>query len=364
MDFEFDESYIRRQLKQDEFIIWRGIPDKGVPIHFIDIVLSVFGMIILGFAVALWKTNFILEFSDVIYLGLAILITLIGSYFLFIRYFVEMWKRTKIYYLLTNQRLFITLGSRVHVVANHNVKNADIKYHRNDHVSVYFKDQPREVEKEAGLSFGCYALLNIANGQHVIDLMKNERPVESLPQVSSTQTKSLHLQNEEVILWKGVPAKGNLYYAKEFLLSLSGLAGVIFFGSIAFVGIGFEGLIESFPFSILPLIPLGFSCYVMFIRFIVEAIRRKDISYILTNKRLLIRYKEKEKTYFKKDLYAKEVTYYKNGNALIQIDRSNNIRVNNVPVNGYFAGMSDVDKALLNIENPKDVLSLMSQMEE
>lgn len=364
MDFEFDESYIRRQLKQDEFIIWRGKPDKGVPLNFVDILLSVFGLIILGFAVALWKTNFILEFSDMIYLGLAILVTLIGSYFLFIRYFVEMWKRSKIYYVLTNQRLFITLGSRVHVVANHNVKNADIKYHRNDHVSVYFDGQPCKQTREAGLSLDCLSLLNIANGQYVIDLMKNEKPIEALQQVSASQTNNVTLQQEEVILWQGAPASGNLYYAKEFLLSLSGLAGVGFFGSIAFVGIGFEGLIESFPFSILPLIPLGFSCYVMFIRFIVEAIRRKDISYILTNKRLLIRYKEKEKTYFKKDLYAKEVTYYKNGNALIQIDKSNNIRVNNVPVNGYFAGMSDVDKALLNIENPKDVLSLMSQMEE
>ena len=68
------------------------------------------------------------------------------------------------------------------------------------------------------------------------------------------------------------------------------------------------------------------------------------------------------KTYFKKDLYAKEVTYYKNGNALIQIDRSNNIRVNNVPVNGYFAGMSDVDKALLNIKTT--VMQLVSDIKK
>ena len=90
MDYEFDESSIKHQLKQDEFIIWRGKPDKGLNFHFIDLILSVFGIFILGFAIALWRTSYLLDFSDMIYLGLAVLLTCLGLYFLFVRYFVEM----------------------------------------------------------------------------------------------------------------------------------------------------------------------------------------------------------------------------------------------------------------------------------
>lgn len=364
MDYEFDESSIKHQLKQDEFIIWRGKPDKGLNFHFIDLILSVFGIFILGFAIALWRTSYLLDFSDMIYLGLAVLLTCLGLYFLFVRYFVEMMKRSKIYYVLTNQRLFITFGSSVHVVENHNVKNASIKYHKNNHVSVYFDAHMQKQRREAGLSFDCLSLLNIANGQHVIDLMKSDNPVESLRQIPETQANEYRLQDEEVILWQGAPAEGNLIQSNDLLLSLIGIVIMIVCSFMAISNLGLDGIIESLPITIIPFIPVIFGCYLLYVRFIVEAIRRKKLTYILTNKRLLIRYKDKEKTYFKKDLYGINVKYYKNGNATIQIKETKDFRINQIYIEGYISGLSSVDIVLLNIENPEHLLSLMEQMEE
>lgn len=172
------------------------------------------------------------------------------------------------------------------------------------------------------------------------------------------------LEEGEYILWKGTPAKGNLYCEADLVPSAF---GAIWTGALVYITItrmGLDGIILNLPITLIPIFMFFAGLYITFIRFIVESYRRNKIIYIITNKRLMIGYGNKVISYFKNQIDTNNIYFYPNGNALIIINLDSSIPFNNVRGDGYVAGISEYSSALVNIEDVNHVLSLINQMED
>lgn len=124
------------------------------------------------------------------------------------------------------------------------------------------------------------------------------------------------LANDEYIIWKGKPEKGNLFTGEDIFLipfSIVWCAGALTWTSVAF---------SDF---VLPFIPIGlfFSAVGLYIsvgRFIHKAYRRKNTRYAITNKRVLTCYKNRINMLNRGGILQVNLKILRNGNGSITFE--------------------------------------------
>jgi len=163
-----------------------------------------------------------------------------------------------------------------------------------------------------------------------------------------------YLGNNEYILWKGMPEKGNLFTKRELLNSLMGvgiLVFMIFWISSAFASGGMFGLL-GIPMVLVAL-------YHIFGRYIVMAFTRKQLRYVITNRKIIRARGKKVDFLSGTNLPPYQTEVYSNGCGSIYFriqDMSTApIQNNSRSYNGF---------SIINISDPMAVQAALERMEK
>ena len=123
-----------------------------------------------------------------------------------------------------------------------------------------------------------------------------------------------YMVNDEYILWKGRPEKGNIFTGREFVMipfSIFWLSFSIFWEIMAIRrGNSLFLVLWGLPF-------VGIGLYLVFGRFIQTAYLRNKTFYVITNKKILIKRGKQIEIHDGRDLPPMDITIHKNGNGTI-----------------------------------------------
>lgn len=124
---------------------------------------------------------------------------------------------------------------------------------------------------------------------------------------------------DEYVLWKGKPGKGNLFSSKDrgiLPFALIWLAFSLFFESTIIMA---EAPITFVLFG-LPFVLIG--VYLLYVGFFRRAFARKNMLYVVTNKKLIINVGNDIEMYQAEELPPMKIQMYKNGNGTIYFSSS------------------------------------------
>ncbi len=121
-----------------------------------------------------------------------------------------------------------------------------------------------------------------------------------------------YMGQDEQILWKGRPEKGNLILKEDlFLIPFS----VFWLGFAVFWVFGAAQSGGFFALFGLPFVAVG--CFMLFGRFFYKSAKRNETYYVVTNKKLIIKTNRNVKIYMAGDLPPMKIEIHKNGNGTI-----------------------------------------------
>lgn len=127
-----------------------------------------------------------------------------------------------------------------------------------------------------------------------------------------------YILNDERILWKGRPEKGNLFTSREYVMlpfSLIWLSFSLFWEWAALNSVKNREAPLFIALWGLPFVGIGL--YLLIGRFIQEAYLRGKTFYVITNKKIIIKRGNKIKMHDGKDLPPMDIEIHKNGNGTI-----------------------------------------------
>ena len=127
---QYNNSHIfNTYLQSDEYIAWRGQPEKGFVLSAQDLIMIPFSIFWLGFAL-FWEWGAIQSGIPFMMIwGLPFIA--VGLYMLFGRYIYGAYLRGKTHYAVTNRRLIIIKGSRVMIYDAKDLPPMTLRMHKN-----------------------------------------------------------------------------------------------------------------------------------------------------------------------------------------------------------------------------------------
>lgn len=156
-----------------------------------------------------------------------------------------------------------------------------------------------------------------------------------------------YMSNDEYIVWKGKPGKGKLFKAEDIFLipfSIIWCGGALVWTSIAISEKIFTFILIGIFFSIVGL-------YISVGRYIHKIYRRKNTRYIITNKKVLICYKNKISTLNRSCIFQMNMKTYKNGSGNITFE-------DNQPFSKNEDGFLDFLSEKVSLQNIPEVYSV------
>lgn len=106
---EIVEDILKRELANDENLLWSSQPKQGIVFRGSDFFMIPFSIMWGGFAIA-WETTAIIGGAPFFFWVFGIPFVLLGIYFIFGRFKVDELLRKKTYYGITNKRIIIASG--------------------------------------------------------------------------------------------------------------------------------------------------------------------------------------------------------------------------------------------------------------
>ena len=136
--YEFDHFY-QSYLSENEFVVWKGKPEKGNYLTSQDWFAIPFGLFFLGFSL-FW------EFSA-LSMGAPFFFSLFGLFFvgngLYLsvgRFFHAAALRPQSFYVITNKKLLIKRGSAITIYTAANLPEMNIHLHKNGNGTITFTE--------------------------------------------------------------------------------------------------------------------------------------------------------------------------------------------------------------------------------
>lgn len=360
-----DERYIDAQrlltkhLIENEYVIWEGQPGMRHLLNVESVFVSlVTGGFFGGFAIALFSTLFSHEHSqEGIEYVFGVILFAIAIYFVFFIYILERKNRKKTYYFLTNKRAFIIRNQAIEIiedVKNHEYSIVHLKY---GNITIDFDPSIfSQRTKLAGSNVLRLAFLDIQNGMNVLELIKLGTYKEKSTYITY---QGIPLTKDENILWKSKPSLNHLLYPGEIRFIIFASIWTLGLGIMVITRIGIEGMISYFPITIIPILMFVVGLYLMIGRFILEYYRRKNITYLITTHKVIIRESTSQKMYTKDDMQIKLLHLFKGGSGIIQlVEKTLQINIRGFSANQYIAGISDASSVLI-VDEVDVVMSLL-----
>lgn len=143
-------------LEHDEKLIWIGAPSKGLRFRKIDIFLIPFSLLwtsgVLVGALAVTFSGQLMRFDITSLFSLIpIIMFIVGIYFVFGRFIHDIYRRSKINFALTNERIIIQSGSGLQSIYLKSLGTINLKSSRNGRGSIELGDFPSSIFANQGL---------------------------------------------------------------------------------------------------------------------------------------------------------------------------------------------------------------------
>lgn len=174
MNYADDYEFCRRYMIDDEYILWRGRPEKGNIFTGRDIIVVLFSIMWLLFSL-FWEitviksgTSFFLVLWGLPFVG-------VGLYMLFGRFIHTAYLRDKTFYVITNKKIIIKRGNRIEMHDERDLPPMDITIHKNGNGTILFCE---DVYTRRGGSHRTYFMLeniaDVAEAQNAVSMMEKD----------------------------------------------------------------------------------------------------------------------------------------------------------------------------------------------
>ena len=183
-----DDFKVNLLLGTDEYIIWKGKPGLGNLFSTVDLWLCLAGTFLVILSALCWFGFYISEYIVGLFCVLSIIFFLIGVYYLFVRFMIEIFVRWNTIYVLTNHKLYFIRFGIIKSIPNKTVETAIVFEHRNENQSIYFDMINSDVFfRMAGKGHQYFCLLNIPEGDRVLKLMRERCLYDQINQKEEIQ---------------------------------------------------------------------------------------------------------------------------------------------------------------------------------
>lgn len=171
MEYTDAYNFIKPYLVNDEYILWKGKPEKGNIFIRREIITSLFGLFWLAFSL-FWEASAIKSSGSLFFALWGIPFICIGLYLVFGRFIQTAYLRNKTFYVVTNKKLIIKKGNRITMYDGKDLPPMDIEIHKNGNGTIFFCE---EVYTRKGHRHNTYVTLEnireISQAQNAISQM-------------------------------------------------------------------------------------------------------------------------------------------------------------------------------------------------
>ncbi len=172
MNYTDEYSFIRPYLVNDEYVLWKGKPEKGNIFVSREIAVTFFGIFWLAFSL-FWESAAIKSSGSVFFALWGVPFICIGLYLVFGRFIQTAYLRNKTFYVITNQKIIIKRGNRITMHDGKDLPPMDVEIHKNGNGTILFCE---EVYTRRGRRHNTYFMLenlkDIAQAQNAVSRME------------------------------------------------------------------------------------------------------------------------------------------------------------------------------------------------
>jgi hypothetical protein len=138
MDNRRDEfDFANRYLVGDEFILWKGQPEKGNLLSKSDAVFIPFSIFWCGFAI-IWEVSVISSDAPFFFCLFGLPFVAVGFYITVGRFFHLAYSRVHTWYVITNKKIIRKIGGKIDILDGQNLPSMRIELRKNGHGNINF----------------------------------------------------------------------------------------------------------------------------------------------------------------------------------------------------------------------------------
>ena len=172
MDERNNYAFCNAYMLSDEYILWKGHPEKGNVFTRRDVAVSIFSLFWLSFSI-FWEMMAIRSGGSLFMVLWGLPFVGVGLYMLFGRVLQTIYLRGRTFYVITNKKIFIKKGNRIEVHDGKDLPPMDIEIHKNGNGTILFSE---EVYTRRGnrhrMYFALENLADVAQAQNAVSMME------------------------------------------------------------------------------------------------------------------------------------------------------------------------------------------------
>lgn len=124
-------------LLEDEYILWKGRPDRGNIITRSDVAVILFGVVWLSFSL-FWEMAALQNVAAPFMVIWGLPFVAVGFYMVFGRVIQKIYLRDKTFYVVTNKKILIKKGNRIEMHDGTDLPPMDVEIHKNGNGTILF----------------------------------------------------------------------------------------------------------------------------------------------------------------------------------------------------------------------------------
>lgn len=170
-------SFCRPYLLEDEYILWKGRPEKGNIFRQGDLMMVLFALMWLAFSV-FWE---IIALRSAFGGGGPVFLALwglpfvaIGLYLLFGRFLQTIYLRDKTFYVITNKKIIVKSGRKITLREGKDLPPMDVMIHKNGNGTILFSETYDTRRGSRRVYFMLENLADVAQAQNAVSRMEKE----------------------------------------------------------------------------------------------------------------------------------------------------------------------------------------------
>ena len=172
MDYMDEYEFGRPYMVGDEYILWKGKPEKGALFTGREIIMLPFALIWLAFSV-FWELTAIFSGAPLFFCLWGIPFIGICIYLLIGRFFHMAYLRKRTFYIITNKKIMIKRGNRIEMHDGKSLPPMDIRIHKNGNGTITFCDNVyMSGRRRYGAYFALENLADVVAAQNAVSMKK------------------------------------------------------------------------------------------------------------------------------------------------------------------------------------------------
>ena len=168
-------DFCRPYLLEDEYILWKGRPERGNIFRQGDWMVVIFAVMWLGFSL-FWEFSAlqsVMSGGGSLFLALwGLPFVAIGLYLLFGRFLQTAYLRDKTFYVITNKKIMVKSGRKITMRDGKDLPPMDVMIHRNGNGTILFSETYYTRRGSHRTYFMLENLKDVARAQNAVSQME------------------------------------------------------------------------------------------------------------------------------------------------------------------------------------------------